>query len=268
MADTDSEASPTINKDFFPETVHAHTSRKWQDYIECLKLPSSEKTHFYQGKIIVDVGSGPKTSNEDATKFFPGAKIIAVDPNYIVDGKSAYPLETYDETDRRDFSREYRGIERRIGVAQNLPLGDHSADEIWSMMSVPMHIPLDHEGTMWLEFFRVTKPGGTIRVAPGFIPNSKTSRGSFVKLLTQHGYDVKYSKLEGRERTPQSVTVITTPQETIEEANKRRQSLEQYLRHMNLIASPDKDWSSNYFRKLKDHPGIESPLPQEEPTTD
>ncbi len=267
---------PVNIPEFFPEKpFDANTGRKWADYIQCLKLPPPD-SGYYKGKTIIDVGAGFKGEKEfnnghlrTVEEIFPNVReLIAIDPTYVINGKGAYPLEQYSDFQKQYMSRDIRGVTRKIGVVQKLPVKDFSADEIWSLMALPLHLPTDHEGKMFLEFLRVLKPGGKIRLAPFAHPSNSSkqsiSEASISTLLEKFGYTMEYFDIPRRTNAPYRGVIISAPDETVEDARARIESFQAYLQHMNLVASPDKEWTTDHFnRRANTEPLIQTPQQKE-----
>lgn len=263
--DRDIPSTSPKQSEFMPEKpFSANTGRRWKLYELCLKLGELKD---WDGKTIVDVGSSYKPSyDKKVTELFPGAKVIAVDPSFIINGKGAYRLEEYDQYQLRNMSQDYDpDTERRIGVVQELPIEDHSVDQVWSLMAVPLHLPLNHQGRMWAEMLRVLKPGGEVRLAP-YAGRQDTF---FAKLLQHYGYQVEMYTLDhGDKHLPQNGVILKVPEMSPEDVHALYESFKQYLIGANIYAT-GKDWDTDYFRQSYDEPEtkIESPLPKPEPPT-
>lgn len=235
-------AAPVL-RDFMPERPFAaNTGRRWKLYDICLKL--REITNW-DGKVILDVGSSYKPSFDDkVAQRFPGAKVIAVDPTFIINGKGAYPIEQYDQYQLKNMSVDYDpDTERRIGVVQELPVEDHSVDEVWSLVAVPVHLPVDHQGRMWAEMLRVLKPGGEVRLAP---TGSKIDH-FFAQLLRQYGYEVEeYTLDHGDKFIPNRGIVVRIPKMSVEEVHELAEAFKHYLITANIYATGN-EWKTSYF---------------------
>lgn len=252
------------DKEFFPpHPFEANTGRTWKQYISLLRLAEIPS---WKDKIIVDLGSSYKPSfGGSVADTFPGAKVIAVDPTFIINGKGAYPIETYNEFQLKDMSQDYdNDVERVIGVAQNLPIVDHSVDFVFSLVAVPVHLPLDHEGRMWSEILRVLRPGGQARIAPFAGKQSNY----FAKLLRQYGYEVTQYELPEEAKFNGGVVVSVPVDYTVEEAHQNYEALTTFLRSMNIYAE-NSQWKTEYFTDPKysyeqTEPNVTKPI-QEDP---
>jgi len=121
------------------------TTRDWNTYPFIFKLDTFDSENW-EGKVILDIGSGNKWGDPEAT--FPGAKMHAIDPEF---------------EERIKWNTAH---EKRQGVVQEIPYNENKFDLVLSSHAVPQHIlPVDMPRAI-SEMIRVMKPGGEIRLAP------------------------------------------------------------------------------------------------------
>jgi SAM-dependent methyltransferase len=245
---------------FLPEKPPgASTGRPWELYIRCLKLNLNAN---YDGTVIIDVGSGYKESTEKkVADCFPGAHVIAVDPNYIIQGKGAYQKEQYNKLQLRNMATDTDpDLERRIGVVQELPAEDHSIDQVWSMVAVPFHLSVEHEGRMWAEILRVLKPGGEAHLSP-YAGDDGEVDAFFAKLLRQFGYNVELYRLTEEDGVlAESGVILTVPEMTVLEAHQQYEAFKMYLMNAGLYAA-EREWSAEFLQQTNNPKNkVESPM--------
>lgn len=135
--------------------------RSWEWCLYAIGLKDKEKG-FWEGKVILDVGSGKKGGNPADT--FPGAKVCAVDPEFLAPGEK--PPRWTSWFHGRILESENTAHEKRWGAVQEIPYDDDKFDLVFSTHAVPQHImPVDMPRAV-LEMLRVMKPTGEVRLVP------------------------------------------------------------------------------------------------------
>lgn len=167
-------------------------SREWDAYPYIFLLQDKEPS-YWQGKQILDVGSGQKFM--DPENVFPAAKVHAIDPEF------------------RKRIRSNSAHETKVGVVQEIPYDDNKFDLVVSSHAVPQHIfPVDLPRAI-SEMLRVMKPNGEIRIAPcvkGYDINpelkGKLEAAGFKVEFLDGGTDGTISRIYSSERLKNSVT--------------------------------------------------------------
>lgn len=110
---------------------------------------------FWNGKIILDIGSGTKEMDKPQDAF-PGARAFAVDPEFGGEIKA-------------------NNAHGRIkGVVEALPFSDNLFDLVLSYYSFPMYFNASEIPPIICEMLRVIKPTGDVRLYPVYCKKWKT----------------------------------------------------------------------------------------------
>ncbi len=250
--------------EFLPkEPFDANTGRTWYNYEMVLRLHDIPQEEW-KNKVILDVGASYKPSFDKKSDFyFPGAKVIALDPSFIIDGEGAYPIDKYDKYQKKNMSEDFDpDVERKIGVVQEMPIEDHSIDYIFSLMAVPLHLTSNHRGRMWAEMLRVLKPGGEIRIAPFA---NKGQNTFYIEIIKRFGFEVDAFRVEhGKQPLPKDVVKVKVPEDwDVDYLHETYEAFVGYLRQAELYAETN-DWKSGYLYPSDDtdfEPSIRSPIP-------
>ena len=145
-----------------------------EEYIRLLNLEEG----FFDGKNILDIGSGPQAELEHDLK--ERADVSSFSPDYS--------------------DEKYRGwlpvnTNAVAGIAQSLPYADESFDVAVSMWVVPhlKHSPIDLTA-MIFQAHRVVKPGGEVHIFPvtsRLIPTEKPFDEDLAMNFDQHDDEQK-----------------------------------------------------------------------------
>lgn len=154
------------------------TTRDWNVYPWRFRLqerrPQDRKPDYWEGKSLLDIGSGNKFTDPGET--FPGAMVYAIDP---------------------EFGRRVKGNtahETRVGVVQEIPFDDNQFDWVLSANVVPEHIPLAEVPRAFSEMIRVMKPDGEIKLNP--CGKADVPRELEIE-LRQAGFEIDFLEIEG-----------------------------------------------------------------------
>lgn len=133
-----------------PDEVQLNRSKpifgttRWGDYAVLMHVDGRSQ-EFWQGKSILDVGSGEKMESPD--RAFPGAKVFAIDPEFGKGGEV----------------QSNSAHECRPGIVQNIPYPDESFDLVLCSRVLTHIFPIDLEKSI-RELVRVAKPDGEVRL--------------------------------------------------------------------------------------------------------
>jgi len=174
------------------------TNRGWQSYLYNFRLRDKE-AGFWEGKFILDVGSGDK--EDDPSFYFPGAKICAIDPEFGPDGRVGWNT----------------AHEKRIGVVREIPYDDDEFDLVLSSHSVPQHIFPAEMPRAISEMLRVMKPGGEIRLMPCVKGHGDISP-EVERALVNSGFEIEFIKDDMG-----AVTIIKTNEKLSDSSDLKRE---------------------------------------------
>lgn len=107
-----------------------------------------EEARLHPGDVVIDIGAGLGPATIAAARS--GAHVVAVDPSRLM--RSGLRL-------RRSFSRVRSHIRILAGTAEQLPVGDRSADAVMSVNAMHHWSDLTAAAT---ELARVVRPGGRV----------------------------------------------------------------------------------------------------------
>lgn len=146
-----------------PEGVKGVVSgRPWHTEAQLLQVPNKN----WEGKRILSMATGKKF--DDPQEVFPGAEVTALDSSFFTDDKIKY--EDLDKKAKENLvihgKTENTADHAVKGLAQELPFADESFDLVMSTFGVPMNLGENDKVTSIIEFYRVCKKGGQVRLYP------------------------------------------------------------------------------------------------------